>query len=330
MDVYDYIFWGVLTMIGLAGSALYSGLETGSYTINRVRLHVRAHAGDRRAIALTRLVESPSVILGVLLIGNNLANYMGTASLTVIIESFDLELWEVVLLNTLLITPLLLVFGEILPKDMFSAFADRLMYPLVWFLRLSHHVFFWTGMLPFVQAISELAMWVCGSKKTVMVLHPRRRMGVLVRESVAYGVISDEQSAIAERILELSDEHVGSQMTPWREVIRIKDTDTTAAVWALAERSSRSHLPVVGARGAVLGHVNVLDVLLQGPCQDLPLTGFMRSIIRVDIDTPLRSALRRLQDERQSIALVMQGTTPVGVVTVKDLIEPITGELATW
>ena len=74
---------GIL-IVGLFLSALYSGLETGLYTINRIRLDVRAAAKVPSAIRVKTLIDNPTRMLAVLLVCNNIANYLasyGTARL---------------------------------------------------------------------------------------------------------------------------------------------------------------------------------------------------------------------------------------------------------
>ncbi len=68
------IAYGTLSLIGIVLSAVFSGLETGIYTINRVRLIVRASRNDRRAVRLQDEIEHPNRLLTTLLLGNNIAN----------------------------------------------------------------------------------------------------------------------------------------------------------------------------------------------------------------------------------------------------------------
>ena len=84
MSGLEILFWSVMMALGLAGSAIYSGLETGAYSLNRVRLQVLSHKNNKAARLLERLVTRPVLLLSTLLIGNNLTNYMGTAGLTVL------------------------------------------------------------------------------------------------------------------------------------------------------------------------------------------------------------------------------------------------------
>ncbi|MEM6551548.1 MAG: CNNM domain-containing protein [Planctomycetota bacterium] len=349
----EMAFWLTLMMVGFFGSALYSGMETGAYRINRVRLHIRLQRGDKRVRSLDRLLKNPTLLLATLLIGNNLANYMGTASLSVILDGRALPEWQVVLLNTAIVTPVLFVFGEVLPKDLFSRFSDALMPRLAWVLRTSEVVFTAVGLVPVVRGFGAAVLRLTGKKEAVRVTHPRRTFHTLVREGVGYGLISDEQSALADRVLQLAGKTVADEMTPWDEAVTVGLGDPLERVWEMMDRSGRSRLPVVDAEGEVVGVLNTLEVLFAGRGAGGTVGGMMGQVVRLAGGMPLRSGLARMQAEHVGLAVVVgedgDGTAeraaqnpsasagfgaeagnPIGLVTVKDLVEPVTGELTSW
>lgn len=324
--------WSVAAAVGILLSALYSGMETGAYSLNRVRLQVLHHERERSAHMLHRLVQNPVVLLSTLLIGNNVANYIGTAGIAVLLEYAGFNEWQMVVLNVLIVTPLLFVFGETLPKDLFAAHADKLMYRLAWVLRASEQLYKWTGLVPLVTLFSAAMMRMTGGGSKAVVFHPRRMVGQLVREGVGQGLLSDEQSAIVERVLELSDRQVKQEMIPWNKVVHVKASDDADRIWELAHTTSFTRFPVIDDAGSVVGVLNVFDGLMEGR-EKCPTVGeIMRPAYTLSPQTPLRASLRRLQEQRRGMAVIINPETkkPVGVVTIKDLVEPITGELASW
>jgi len=322
--------WCLVIAVGLALSALYSGLETGVYSLNRVRLHVLEHRGEPRARILRHLIDHPTAMLGTLLIGNNVANYMGTGGLAVILEAQGWGPWQTVLINVGLITPLLFIFGETLPKDLFAAHADRMLYPFARFLAFSRWLFLVTGLLPLVSGLTNLGGRLFGSDTGARLYHPRRLVTSLVKEGVGTGLLSEEQSAMVSRVMGLSSRTIRDEMVPWRKVIALEEGDGPETLWKLADRTSFSRFPVTRA-GRVAGIVHVLDTLRLGRQQAPPPAELMRDPVRLAEQTPVRTALGRLQHEKTMMAIVEDGRgRPVGIVTVKDLVEPLTGELASW
>jgi CBS domain containing-hemolysin-like protein len=327
----QWILWLTLMLLGFAGSALYSGMETGAYSLNRIRLHILDHEGWRSAHTLRTLLDRPTLLLSTLLIGNNLTNYLGTASLAVILQSQGLNEWESIVLNTILVTPILFIFGETLPKDLFAAHADRLMYTLYRALTISRWIFSITGFNAMINAFSHLAMKLIGGVAHASPFHPRRQVQWLVREGVGYGVVSDEQSALVDRVLGLAERTVRDEMVPWSQVLTVNEQDPAQTLWTLANRTSRSRFPVVDARGQVVGLLNLVEALVR-PREQCPRAGaLMEKVYWVDARTPLRRALSQLQRDHIALAVVAdERGQPVGVVSIKDLVEPLTGELASW
>lgn len=330
MNTGDFIFWSAMALLGFAGSALYSGLETGAYRLNRIRLQNRAHRGLSSAIFLRHMIAHPPIMLGTLLIGNNIVNFLGTASLTRLFDGWGLSEGQVIVANILIVTPLLFIFGETLPKDLFGAYSDRLMYRLSPVLQVSYHVFRWTGLLFVINSFTRVMFRIMGDRRGTAAFHPRRQVELLVKEGVGYGLLTDDQSAIVERVMSLSKRTVVDEMIPWNSVQTISPDDDADAIWDIAERTSRSRFPVVDDAGHLVGILHVMDALRRGR-DNCPTAGeLMRPVFKVAHNLPLRKALRTMQTEHFALAVVERDGKPVGVVSIKDLVEPITGELASW
>lgn len=330
MTTAQWMLWVALMLLGFVGSALFSGMETGCYRLNRVRLFVRSARKERSATILDRLIHRPATLLGTLLVGNNMANYLGTAALGIILAAFALNEWQVIVINTMVVSILLLIFGETLPKDFFASNADRFMYPLARVLLVMRWCFTVTLILPVVVLISRLALRLV-SGDGAQPLTPRRRVAELVRQSAGQGLLSDEQSEMAQRALVLSSRAVVGEATVWAMVQTIRADQTVDALTALARRSKHSRFPVLNAQGQIAGTIDVLDTLANSEPGNRLLSELMRPAISVQATRTIRFALSQLQREHIGLAIVTGPTgRPVGVVTVKDLVEPVTGEISDW
>jgi CBS domain containing-hemolysin-like protein len=113
-------------------------------------------------------------------------------------------------------------------------------------------------------------------------------------------------------------------------VVRVQGDTPADQLRALAERSGCSRWPVVDSKGEPVGVLHVLDLLRAAPASVQCAADVMRPRFALDAGTPVRSALRRMQQAHEPIALITQGDRPVGIATFKDLVEPLTGELASW
>ncbi len=318
-----------IAIVGVVSSGLFSGLETGIYSLNRVRLHLLTHQGNWRALILSRLLENPNALLASLLIGTNVATYVTTAAIGKLLAGAGYSDGQIIIYNVLMVTPLLFVLAETLPKDLFSVFADRLVYPFARFLQVLKWGLTLTGLLPLVTGLSSVFMRLLGIKKQDAALsHPRRRIGMFMREGVGHGLLSDGQSAMMQRVLVLHQRCVEDEMTPWQEVVTVQQSDDAQSLWALAKRSSLSRYPVLDDTGSVMGVVSLYEALFGD--KKLNVAQRCRSILQIEAGTASWAALGQLKQHHASLAVVQQNGQPVGIVTIKDLVEPITGELASW
>ncbi len=110
----------VLFPVGLRLSAFFSGSETGFYRVSIPRLTIDAQAGDPVAQRLLWFARNPASFLSTTLVGNNLANYLTSFAVSMsVVRLIDgpADLWEV--LATILISPVVYLFGELLPKNLY-------------------------------------------------------------------------------------------------------------------------------------------------------------------------------------------------------------------
>jgi putative hemolysin len=311
---------------GVVASALCSGLETGLYVVNRVRLAVRAGRGERRAARLERELERPDRLLATLLIANNAANYAGSLGVAAVIETLVAPIWAIVVLNTLVVVPILFVLGETVPKDLFRTRADQWTPRFATALTAARTTFTVVGLVPLFAAISNLVRRMVG-ERTRDAGSPRARVTRFIRESHASGSLSEAQLDLADRAMAMRRRTVSGEMTPWRQVATVNVEDTRVDGRSLARRTVRSRLPVVD-RGRVIGLVEVQDLLLNGG--DLA-AATETTVPRFAPTTPAFAALESLRRERRPVGIVEDTAgRPLGLVTLKDLIEPLLGDLRAW
>lgn len=326
MPLIEGIGWAALTVAGLAGSALWSGTETGFYCLSRVRLDVRLHKqGDAAARRVRDELAHPNRLLSTILLGNNVCNYLGTLGLTMLLGAAGFSPAVTVLLQMAVLTPLFLVFGESLPKEVFRLKADSWPYaisPIVKFVRLLATV---TLVLPVLMLISKLALRLVGEASGTIDGAGRGRLLGLLAESAHAGSISSVQGALAERALEFERTKVGDVMIPWRSVDRIRIDWSNERATAFALRTTRTWLPVTDRLARVKGVIHAIDLvdsdgLLGG--DDGPV---MIEPLRLGPGELVRTAVGRLAANEAGIAIVESGGKAIGIVGRQDLVRPLLG-----
>jgi putative hemolysin len=314
----------ILAVVLLMGvTALLAGMETGLYSLERVRLEVSAAKGDRKARRLLALVANPASTICALLIATSIAHYaLAHFADKVVDEAFHAggELSRKVL-DTVLLGPLLFVFGDLLPKNVFMRAPGGLMRacePLLSGLRL---VF-----LPLAAPIVRIA----GKEKED--LSASSRASLFDRGGIHFLLTVDDESAqlteaqrqLAERVLELRSVRVQDRMVPLRRTSAVPSRATAAEIVAEGARSGHSRLPVFAPDGArFLGYVNVVDAATAGA--GFVVQDALHELPQVPCDLPGTAALYRLQRAGRPIAAVStpDGRTTIGIVAVSDIVSAL-------
>ncbi|MBC8523184.1 DUF21 domain-containing protein [PVC group bacterium] len=317
-----------IAVVGLFLSALYSGLETGMYTINRIRLDVRAAAHMPSAVRLKSLIDKPTRMLAVLLVCNNIANYLASYGTARLLDQTSLGPWSSILVNSVCLIPILFIFGEVLPKDLFRAHTDSWTYGCSPALGWADFLLRWTGVVAFVSFIGNLARGVLGTESDIEP-SPRRRFGLLFKEGLGTGAISDEQTTLADRVLTMRSLTVASEMVPWSRVLCVSLDATPEQRNSALRNSSHSRFPVVDENGTVEGALPAISALLESNRQTNEL---MRPVLFLPETMQVGRAISEVRESGLAMAIVTSSSSkkPVGIVTLKDLVEPLVGELAAW
>lgn len=325
----------LLLLIGAAAGVFYSGfvsaLETGSYTLNRVRLHVRAAQNEPRARRLARLIERHQDIVLATLLGNTLSDYVCTACVAALLLRAAVEVGTVELWATLIVTPLLLTLGGIIPKEWFRREADRWMYVLALPLELVVRAARLTGFLALMHALARgLVRLFPAAESEDLAGRPRAHVVQLLHEGAAAGGLTSFQRDLIERVINLSQLRVGNVMIPRARVAAVPRNIPRDEFLRIVRMAHLSRMPVYEHDPRrVIGVVYVFDVLTDP--QERPAAEHVRAPFVLRANVSVSTALIRMQRARQAMAIIEDSAGHcVGILTLKDLVEEIVGDLEAW
>ncbi|MCG3179567.1 MAG: hypothetical protein BIFFINMI_01905 [Phycisphaerae bacterium] len=329
--------WLAAALAGVLLSGLFSGLETGVYTLNRLRLRVRSESGDASARMLARLLGNGRSLLASLLIGTNIATQLCSLAIVAFCSYkllWDLPEWAISIIVPLVLAPVLVIFSEIVPKNVFRHYSDRYTYPWARALFLFRRLLQFTGVLLLVDGLTHLlvrATRISGENDAADLFHPRQQVGSLIRESSHQGALTPYQSALIDRVMNLRNVTVGQAMIPMAKVQSVPADWTIGRLAALLRNQPRtySRMPVVdGAR--FVGVVNTNEALASAD-GDGPITPLVYDTARLGREASVPHAIFALQRARRAMGLVADASgKPLGIATIKDLVEEITGEIEEW
>jgi len=330
------IFLAVILTVLL--SAIYSGLETGVYRLSRLRLRLGAEKGQLRYVWLNKTMQKGSGPLLSLLVANNLANYAATSSMTYLFMSLVSSQRVAELLASSVTAPLLFVLAESLPKNIFLYRADALTAFFAPLLFLTHRVLCWCGIVPLLRLLSQAFARLIGSPVTspaAMTSAQKHQIRAILRDTHEEGLLSPVQTEIIDRIINIPTLRLKTVMVPFGEVQSVSLQSDRAALLNVLKRHGLTRLLVwKDTPTNIVGFINVYDVL--GRDQEFDsLDPFVQPIRHLDANSPVIDAIDIMRREELKIVLVMRirrgsHDSPAGIVTMKDLVEELLGELAEW
>ena len=254
----------VLIVGGVLLSGFFSGAETGLYCINRLRLQVRVNQRDPRALRLAGVLADEQGALFVTLVGTNLMNYITTTTAAYLFaRMLHFSEGGTELYTVLCVTPLLFVFGEVVPKNLFQLHADTLMMHSNRLLVVANRVFRLTGIVWFLKRFVALLSRLAGGQQAYPPLsplgngglqevsEPKRRIAMLLREGLAetaHAAGQPEPPAgleMIDRICMLSEMPLHAVMVPRNHVVTIVETGKRSDLLRIARAFAYRRVPVL-------------------------------------------------------------------------------------
>ncbi|MEP3479091.1 MAG: CNNM domain-containing protein [Fuerstiella sp.] len=283
-------FAAFLFIVGLRLSAFFSGSETGFYRVSTLQLTLQKQRGDRVASSLFSFVANPEKFVATTLVGNNIANYITTLA----VGMFVSVIWEssggtIEIVATLLLTPVIFIFGELIPKSLFyRAPMSQLRAASRWF-----HLFYLLFLpvsLPLISASRLVTKLSKSTRRPLEVVFGRTRLFGVLEAGQREGILTQVQRNLAENLMQVAAQPVRSVIVPNAVLIGI---DETASVDDALQRSAVSKSPFVLIHkaqqpGKWIGYVRVADVLSSALAprlvmNDLPV--FQGSTSRLEVMT---------------------------------------------
>jgi len=309
-------------------AGLYAGSESGAYRLNRIRVRRQAEGGGRLARMLQRLTADMERFVCVTLVATNLCHYVATLFCTAELRRFFRRDLSAEFAAVAILSPVLLIVSEILPKSIFQARPNRL---LIWaapILRLSEIVLW-----PVVQLLRGVILFWQGvfggrraARQPVVTSH---YLNFYLAEGMQEGVITRQQDLMARNIMEFSRRPLRRVMTPLNRVRMMPRDGSVEEARAILLNNTHARLPICdGRRDNVVGVLLVVDYLCRGG--SARADDAMMAPIRLDTNLPLNDAFKKLQDAGQTMGIVVDRQhRAVGIVTMSGLLQSIFGSFPT-
>ncbi|EPF0139913.1 MULTISPECIES: HlyC/CorC family transporter [Enterobacter cloacae complex] len=321
----------VILVIMVVISAYFSGSETGMMTLNRYRLRHRAKQGNRAARRVEKLLRKPDRLISLVLIGNNLVNILASALGTIV----GMRLYgnAGVAIATGVLTFVVLVFAEVLPKTIAALYPEKVAYPSSFLL--APLLILMMPLVWLLNMVTRVLMRMVGIKADVTISSAlsKDELRTIVNESRSQ--ISRRNQDMLLSVLDLEKVSVDDIMVPRNEIVGIDINDDWKAI--VRQLTHSPHGRIVLYRDSLDDAISMLRVReayrLMTEKNEFTKEVMLRAadeIYYVPEGTPLSTQLVKFQRNKKKVGLVVDEYGDIqGLVTVEDILEEIVGDFTT-
>lgn len=316
----------ILLIILITGSAFFSASETAFSTVNIIRLRNFAEEKKRGAKKAVYIAEKFDLTLTTLLVGNNLVNICATTIAAYIFSQTVLNPTLANILNTVIMTILILIFGEIIPKSYSKENAEKFA------LRYSSILFI-------IMKILQPVTWIFIKLKKVFIKNSEfvpyvteNELESIIDVMETEGVIEKDDAELLQSAIGLGERTVYEIMTPRVDIVAVEVNDDIETIKNTYFENKYSRIPVYEVdKDNIIGVLNERDFLTAYITQDhknINIRDLMSKPYFVSETTKVDDLIREMQNQKLHFAIVSDeygGTS--GIVTMEDALEELVGEI---
>lgn len=323
------ILTGLLLLGGFLLSSFFSGSEAALLSVQRHRIQHLAAGGSGSARRVARMVAHPDRLLPPILLGNNLVNTAVAALGTSVALQLVANESQALLLATVVVTGVVLVFGETIPKTLAARHAERISQVVALPLELTQYLLLPVSLV--LQRLSGAVLQVFGGARPSGEVVTEEEIRTLVSLGQEIGAVPKREAEMIQRVFEFADRLVREVMTPRPEMISVPIGTSFRDFLALYDRNYHTRFPVYDDDpDDMVGLISVKDVLRALAKGRLELGSSVTTAMRQPMFVPETKRVQELFDEMRAgghqMAIVVDEFGAVaGLVTLKRLIESIVG-----
>ncbi len=308
-------------------SAFFSGTETAFTSFNKTRMKTLAQDGNKKAASVLWIEDNYEKFLSTILVGNNIVNITASTISTLLFTAFirgNASLAATV--STIVMTVIVLIFGEITPKFLGKDFADSYTMAVVGIVR-----FLMVILTPLTALFS---LW----KKLISKIFKRGDSSLsitedeiitMVEEAQNEGGIDEHEGNLIKNAIEFNDLEVSGVLTPRIDIVAISDDTPMDEISEIFRSSGFSRLPVYhDTIDNIIGVVHEKDFYRLTHDGQRDLKAAVHEVMFITESMKISKLLRKFQEAKSHIAIVVDeygGTA--GIVTMEDVLEGLVGEI---
>lgn len=324
MDTTGVIELIVLFLL-LVFSAFFSSAETALSSLGKVKLRALEEEGRKHAKTLNKVMNNYDRVITTILIGNNIVNLSASSLAT----TLTIRIWGNVYISlaTGILTFLVLIFGEIVPKTWARRNCEKLSLSFAPIIRMIMVVMYPVVFL--IENVAKFFLFILGQNKDNGNTITETELRTYVDVSHEEGVIESDEKTFINNVFDFSDSNVKDIMIPRIDMISISEDSSYKDVMKVFRESMYTRLPVYREEiENIIGFINIKDLIRSKDPSAFAVGKFLREAYYTYEFKKTNDLLVEMRDSSQNLAFVLNeyGET-VGMVTLEDLLEEIVGQI---
>nr|WP_314610749.1 hemolysin family protein [uncultured Lachnoanaerobaculum sp.] len=315
----------VIVIILLSASAFFSSAETALMTSNKLRMRNLAENGNKRAAKVLKVTENTDKMLSAILIGNNIVNLTASSISTALtLKIFGSRL---VGIATGILTFLILVFGEITPKNVASKNAEKM--ALAYIGVISFLVTLLTPVIFIVNTVAKFVISIFNKNGDDNNAVTEEELRAMVEYSHEEGVIENEEKKMIVNVVDFGDTVAGDIMVPRVDMVMVDEKSSYEEILQVFREERYTRIPVYEETpDNVIGILNVKDFLLIEDKENFVMKELLREPLYTYEYKKTSALMMDMRKTGANIVIVLDeyGIT-AGLITLEDMLEEIVGEI---
>lgn len=315
----------VIVIILLSASAFFSSAETALMTSNKLKMRNLADNGDKRAAKVLKVTENTDKMLSAILIGNNIVNLTASSISTALtLKIFGSKL---VGIATGILTFLILVFGEITPKNVASKNAENM--ALSYIGVISFLVTLLTPVIFIVNTVAKFVISIFNKNGDDNNAVTEEELRAMVEYSHEEGVIENEEKKMIVNVVDFGDTVAGDIMVPRVDMVMVDEKSSYEEILQVFREERYTRIPVYEETpDNVIGILNVKDFLLIEDKENFVMKELLREPLYTYEYKKTSALMMDMRKTGANIVIVLDeyGIT-AGLITLEDMLEEIVGEI---
>ena len=327
MDTTSYLpifYIAILIII----SGMFSGSETSVTSVNRSKIHKLANKGDKKAKNLLKLIDNKNDLISSILVGNNIVNILASVLATALLIDYFGS--EGIFYSTLVMTCLIVIFAEVLPKNIALIKADRFALFFSWPLTIFVKIFYPVNLiLKFLNHLVYKMFGIDHKNSAHSVTEDIRNMIDMHEDE---GDLHKDESEMINAILDLKEITVEKIMTHRKNIFSL-NLNETEKIYSTIAKSSFSRIPVwEDDPNNILGIIHAKNILSNLDNDGkIDLKKIKEGIIQpwfIPETTKVKDQLNEFIKRKEKIAFVVDEYGELmGLISLEDIIEEIVGNI---